>query len=198
MQQHFHASHLFQKLHSLDALTPPCTACRTTLTCSPSRPRQTLAVALSLIVMGRYLVASWGSHEFLRYTLFVNSTVGFGIFVAQIFYYMTSFKYRYLEVPVSGGMGILAALVVTIKQRLGDVSAAAALALWAPNPPLPSSNARNIFPSASQTIFPPTCRPSLARIKIRNSFRITLIFESLRRQPSRRKAYDDDDDDDDD
>jgi hypothetical protein len=105
--------------------TPPCTACRPTLTCSPSRPRQTLAVALSLIVMGRYLVASWGSHEFLRYTIFVNSAVGFGIFVAQIFYYMTSFKYRYLEVPVSGGMGILAALVVTIKQRLGDVSAAA-------------------------------------------------------------------------
>jgi hypothetical protein len=83
---------------------------------------QTFVVSLSLIVMGRFLVSSWGSAEFLRYVIFVNFTVGCGIFVAQIFYYMTSFSYKYLEDPVSGGMGILSALVVTIKQRLPDVS----------------------------------------------------------------------------
>jgi len=80
----------------------------------------TLAVSLALIVMGRFLVTSWGATEFVRFVCFTNFTVGCGIFVAQIFYYMTSFRYSYLEVPVSGGMGILSALVVTIKQHLGD------------------------------------------------------------------------------
>mmetsp|Transcript_44155 Transcript_44155/g.107912 ORF Transcript_44155/g.107912 Transcript_44155/m.107912 type:complete len:381 (-) Transcript_44155:179-1321(-) len=80
----------------------------------------TLAVSLSLIVMGRYLVSSWGSREFISYVVFTNFTVGCGIFVAQIFYYMTSFSYSYLEQPVSGGMGILSALMITIKQRLPD------------------------------------------------------------------------------
>lgn len=80
-----------------------------------------LVVSLSLIVMGRFLVSSWGPSEFLSYVIFVNFTVGCGIFVAQIFYYMTSFSYMYLEQPVSGGMGILSALIITIKQRLPDV-----------------------------------------------------------------------------
>jgi hypothetical protein len=72
--------------------------------------------------MGRFLEAGWGAAEFLRFVIFTNFTVGCGIFVAQIFYYRTSFSYKYLEDPVSGGMGILSALVVTIKQRLPDVS----------------------------------------------------------------------------
>ena len=46
-----------------------------------------------------------------------NFCTGVLTFCAQIVYYMFSFNYKHLEAPISGGWPILAALLVTIKQR---------------------------------------------------------------------------------
>ncbi len=71
--------------------------------------------------MGRFL-SNWSSCDLLRFVCFSNLAVGLCTFMCQIFLYMTSFNYKHLEQPVSGGMGIIAAFVVTIKQRLPEAS----------------------------------------------------------------------------
>jgi hypothetical protein len=81
---------------------------------------QAFTSALTFIVMGRFL-CNWGNFDFLRFVIFSNLAIGLCTFICQIFLYMTSFNYKYLEQPVSGGMGLIAAFIVTIKQRLPEV-----------------------------------------------------------------------------
>ena len=79
-----------------------------------------MSVLTYVIIMGRFL-SDWSSVEFVRFTAFSSLIVGICAFFCQIFMYMTSFNYKHLEHPVSGGMGIIAAFVMTIKQRLPEV-----------------------------------------------------------------------------
>ena len=81
---------------------------------------QAVTLAVTFIVMGRFL-SNWSSFDLLRFVIFSNLAVGLCSFMCQIFLYMTSFNYKHLEQPVSGGMGLIAAFVVTIKQRLPEV-----------------------------------------------------------------------------
>eukprot|EP00960_Hanusia_phi_P053970 762513-Hanusia_phi.AAC.3 len=81
---------------------------------------QAIFLALTFLIMGRWLVPSWGSAEFVKYVFFSNLCVGLSVFISQIVYYMASFNYKYLEMPISGGIGIIAALIVTIKQKLPE------------------------------------------------------------------------------
>uniref|UniRef100_A0A7S4PR28 Uncharacterized protein n=1 Tax=Guillardia theta TaxID=55529 RepID=A0A7S4PR28_GUITH len=79
-----------------------------------------ILLALTFLIMGRWLVPSWGSAEFVKYIFFSNLCVGLSVFISQIVYYMASFNYKFLEMPISGGIGIIAALIVTIKQKLPE------------------------------------------------------------------------------
>lgn len=79
-----------------------------------------LLVSLAFLVMGRFLVPEWGGGELLRFLSFSNLGTGIMVFICQIFYYMTSFNYKYLEQPISGGVGLIAAFAVTVKQRLPE------------------------------------------------------------------------------
>mmetsp|Transcript_50843 Transcript_50843/g.82199 ORF Transcript_50843/g.82199 Transcript_50843/m.82199 type:complete len:349 (+) Transcript_50843:54-1100(+) len=79
-----------------------------------------LVMAIAFLVMGRFLVPAWGSIELLRFMFFANLFTGIIIFFSQIIYYMCTFNYKYLEAPISGGWPLLAAFLVTIKQRLPD------------------------------------------------------------------------------
>jgi len=79
-----------------------------------------LAMAVMFLVMGRFLVPTWGGKELLRFLFFTDLLTGVIMFCAQIVYYMLSFNYQHLERPVSGGWPMIAALLVTIKQRVPD------------------------------------------------------------------------------
>jgi len=79
-----------------------------------------LSMAVVFLVMGRFLVPAWGHVEFVRFILFSNLLSGIIVFFTQIAYYMCTFNYKQLELPISGGWPIIAALLVAIKQRLPD------------------------------------------------------------------------------
>ncbi|KAK4783296.1 hypothetical protein SAY86_007670 [Trapa natans] len=75
---------------------------------------------IGLLFMGRLLEPIWGSREFLKFIFIVNLLTSLCVFVTAIVLYYTTREERYLYMPISGFNGVLAGLLVGIKQIIPD------------------------------------------------------------------------------
>ncbi|KAK4775382.1 hypothetical protein SAY86_010317 [Trapa natans] len=75
---------------------------------------------IGLLFMGRLLEPIWGSREFVKFIFAVNFFTSLCVFVTAIALYYIKTEERYLYLPISGFHGILAGLLVGIKQIIPD------------------------------------------------------------------------------
>ncbi|KAH6784209.1 rhomboid protein-like protein [Perilla frutescens var. hirtella] len=75
---------------------------------------------VGLLFIGKTLEPIWGSREFLKFIFVVNFLTSVCIFTAAISLYYITMEEIYLYKPISGFQGILAGLLVGIKQIIPD------------------------------------------------------------------------------
>ena len=75
---------------------------------------------LMLMYLGRQVEPIWGASEFVHYIVVVNAAVGICTFVTMFVLYIITRSQFYLFAKFSGFHGILAALMVALRQLLPD------------------------------------------------------------------------------
>ncbi|XP_010534279.1 PREDICTED: rhomboid-like protein 19 [Tarenaya hassleriana] len=111
---------------------------------------------LGLLFMGKLLEPVWGSKEFLKFIFVVNILTSLCVFVTAIaLYYITRVE-NYLYMPLAGFHGVLAALLVGIKQIIPDqeLSLLRIKAKWLPSIMLLLSIVSSFFTLESAAYLP--------------------------------------------
>ncbi|CAN6992300.1 hypothetical protein IGI04_003994 [Brassica rapa subsp. trilocularis] len=111
---------------------------------------------VSLLFMGKFLEPVWGSKEFLKFIFVVNFLTYLCVFVTAIaLYYITRLEI-YLYMPFAGFHGVLAGLLVGIKQIIPDqeVFLVKIKAKWLPSIMLVLSIASSFFTLNSAAYLP--------------------------------------------
>ncbi|CAG7878117.1 unnamed protein product [Brassica rapa] len=111
---------------------------------------------VSLLFMGKFLEPVWGSKEFLKFIFVVNFLTYLCVFVTAIaLYYITRLEI-YLYMPFAGFHGVLAGLLVGIKQIIPDqeVLLVKIKAKWLPSIMLVLSIASSFFTLNSAAYLP--------------------------------------------
>ncbi|CAI5979622.1 unnamed protein product, partial [Closterium sp. NIES-65] len=93
---------------------------------------------VALLFLGRVLEPVWGSREFLRFVLIVSTLTTVCTFIAMVTAYYFTFQGYFLYEPISGFHGVVAGLLVGVKQLMPeqDITVAYVLkfrAKWLPS-----------------------------------------------------------------
>ncbi|KAL4556673.1 hypothetical protein LXL04_034828 [Taraxacum kok-saghyz] len=75
---------------------------------------------IGLVLIGKVLEPIWGSREFLKFIFIVNFLTSVCVFITTISLYYVTMQESYLYTPLSGFSGVLAGLLVGIKQIIPD------------------------------------------------------------------------------
>ncbi|KAG0474560.1 hypothetical protein HPP92_014246 [Vanilla planifolia] len=75
---------------------------------------------IGLLFIGRLIEPLWGSREFFKFIVAVNFLISICTFITAIALYYITTQESYLYTPVSGFHGVLAGLLVGIKQLMPD------------------------------------------------------------------------------
>ncbi|XP_021897824.1 rhomboid-like protein 19 [Carica papaya] len=115
-----------------------------------------VASTVGLLFMGKLLEPIWGSKEFLKFVFVVNFLTSLCVFVTAIALYYITRQENYLYMPLSGFHGVLAGLLVGIKQIIPDqeLSILRLKAKWLPSIMLAVSIVVSFFTAESATYLP--------------------------------------------
>ncbi|CAI5527999.1 unnamed protein product, partial [Closterium sp. Naga37s-1] len=75
---------------------------------------------IALLFLGRIVEPVWGSREFLRFVLIVSTLTTVCTFIAMVTAYYFTFQGYFLYEPISGFHGVVAGLLVGVKQLMPD------------------------------------------------------------------------------
>ncbi|CAI5536120.1 unnamed protein product [Closterium sp. Naga37s-1] len=108
------------------------------LSSSPPHSPPLVLDVVALLFLGRVLEPVWGSREFLRFVLIVSTLTTVCTFIAMVTAYYFTFQGYFLYEPISGFHGVVAGLLVGVKQLMPeqDITVAYVLkfrAKWLPS-----------------------------------------------------------------
>ncbi|KAL3649756.1 Rhomboid-like protein 19 [Castilleja foliolosa] len=111
---------------------------------------------IGLLFIGKLLEPIWGSREFLKFIFVVNFLTSVCVFTTAIALYYITRNELYLYLPISGFQGVLAGLLVGIKQIIPDqeLSLSKIKAKWLPSLALLVSAVLSFFTSETTSYLP--------------------------------------------
>eukprot|EP00850_Spirogloea_muscicola_P024033 SM000426S15720 [mRNA] locus=s426:9334:10934:- [translate_table: standard] len=83
-------------------------------------PANLVVDVLALLFVGRLVEPIWGSKEFLRFIVVVNTALAAATFATMIALFYATYSENFLYARISGFHGVVAGLLVAVKQLMPD------------------------------------------------------------------------------